>query len=250
MCIRDRLTEDPARFLDTCKRIFVEYRVPTEEWSSLAQDQLRGKAATYYTPYQNSYPPWNLFRDRLLRRYNGEAITAKVSTSFYSEPQGTSEEVEVFIAKKSLLYSRLHPHAPEHPSTIIPLLINQLHAELRPHLLTARPKTLDELLDLSTSLENTLSPHNSSSKPTGNRESRPRQPGETTTLPPCQHCLEWHYHRDCPVLKKKLGQRSGDEVRRPTMPSRFSTTAPAAPAALTRAALRSNTPKLRMPSSI
>jgi hypothetical protein len=70
---------------------------------------------------------------------------SQVSTAFDSESQGPSESSEAFLTRKSQLYSRLYPDAPEMTEALIPLLIDQLQGSLKPHPLATRPKAIDEL---------------------------------------------------------------------------------------------------------
>ena len=97
-----------------------------------------------------------VFRDRILRRFNGKTAIAQASAALYSEQQRPNELIEVFLARKNQLYNHLHPDTPEFPVSLIPLLIQQIRPELCPHLLAARPRTLEALMDLATGLETAM----------------------------------------------------------------------------------------------
>ncbi len=122
----------------------------------MAQDQFYGTAATYWAPFQHLFHSWELFCEKLLKRFNSEMIPSRVSAEFYSGVQGANEPKESFLLRKHLLYRRLLPGNEEIPPPLLPLMVTQLSKVYRPYLLTAKPVSLNSLLEMVISLEEEL----------------------------------------------------------------------------------------------
>ena len=89
------------------------------------------------------------------------------------------------------------------PTSLIPLLIDHMHSELKPQLITVRPSTLEKLTDLAISLETTLFPNLEPKKANPTVKGADFQGQDSNNPPPYRHCPERHLHRDCPIWKQK-----------------------------------------------
>ena len=138
----------------------------------------------------------------------------------YSDKQKENETVEIFVAWKTQIYSRVHSPATEIPASLIPLLITQLKEELWKHLVTISFNNIDELIARASNLEREFVTRPNSNQPANekNHTKKPESskekinPFETkkenaNKPPPCQYCPERHYHWDCPVLMEWIKQR-------------------------------------------
>lgn len=192
--------EDPVAFLRICHSSLDEAKVPSSQWVSLIQSQLKGAAKSWQRTYGDLPLSWGDFKDRLLLKFDGPAVRASLQASFYGQPQREADNVEIFLTQKVQMYRRLCPDS--EPSNIIPLLIELLKPALRPFLRCPPPSSINDLILRATAVETDLRAAKSSitSRP---RPTPPPQP------PKCRHCPGWHYHRECPVLQQENMRSTG-----------------------------------------
>ena len=100
------------------------------KWVYVAQDQLRNTAASYWAPFKRLQHTWEQLSSRLQKKFDGPDSRAKLSVELYSDKQKENETVEIFVARKTQIYGRVHSPATEIPASLIPLLITQLKLSL------------------------------------------------------------------------------------------------------------------------
>ncbi len=91
------ILEDPRSFLHTCEAVFHDNDTDPVEWVSIAQDQLKNQAATYWSAFRRLPHTWQQFTDRLLRKYDNDDVHGQLAIEFYSTPQMRNQSIEVFI---------------------------------------------------------------------------------------------------------------------------------------------------------
>jgi len=122
------------------------------EWVYVAQDQLKNTAASYWALFKR-LQHWEQFSSRLQKKFDGPNSRAKLSVKLYSGKQKDNEMVEIFVARKTQIYGRIHYPATEIPALLIPLLITQLKEELWEHLVTISFNNIDKLIMRASNLE-------------------------------------------------------------------------------------------------
>lgn len=208
------LVENPERFIQACETSFRDSKMDILDWPWLAQEQLRGAAAAFWQPYAVMYPTWQLFCEKLLKKYNNEAVLGKVSVEFYSRYQTSQENPEAFLTRKNQLYRRLFPADEEIPKGLLPLLREQLRDIYQPYLIGVNFTSLDHLMEVASLLDTKLafSPKYVNpriSAPANQNRPAPKPSVEVTApmAPQCRYCPERHLHKDCPVLNERIEKR-------------------------------------------
>lgn len=131
----------------------------------------------------------------------------RLNAQLYSKKQGEKEPVTVFLQQKYLLALRLLPDAEE--DTLVPILLESLRPSIRRVIRAASPRSFGELLDRA--VEAKLDEADEQPQKEPKKEEPRKTPAQQrlSTLgderrrngPPCHYCPEYHFHRDCPVLR-------------------------------------------------
>jgi hypothetical protein len=119
--------EDPEMFIAEIREFFAAPQnasLPERVKARLAHRQLRGRAAKSNLFFLTRDRTISDLEGRLLEEFGAEANFAELYEEFKRGTLGWEEPVEVFFARKTALYRRLFPDAPE--ARLVKELINQM----------------------------------------------------------------------------------------------------------------------------
>lgn len=191
-----QLHEEVSVFIEKSAAVFHDLNTPYEAWLRLAQHQLRGEARRWWNEYGEFIAGWSELCVALRRRYDSPSRLGDINREFYASEHDTSEAIELFFRKKIRLHQRLRN--PLQEQELINLLIDQSHWTLRPLIRIARPRTLEDLIDISRTLEADLSAEPIST-PRRETIAAPQTHNLGDALP---HYHDRYFHQDCPVLQR------------------------------------------------
>lgn len=210
-----RLHEDPASFISACEATLRQQRLPEQVWLHVIKGQLKGEAAQWWTDYGEFVTSWPQLTKRLQTRFASPAKIGLAQKEFYGTEQHANEPVEKFLRQKTRLEQRLNTRLTE--DELVGLLINQLLPELKSLVRAARPRDVENLIEIATELE--------ADQPTQKKPKANPFPASTKAAaapapspPKCQHCPQWHYHRHCPVLQHKTENYQARRTNAPPLP--------------------------------
>lgn len=199
--------EDPIKFIEQLQHYFLNDNILFDTARvELAISRLDGEALRWVEPYRHLNLTYNVFVERFLNKFNSSQVISEAMAKLYGESQGL-EQAEVFITKKSALFSRLLPNSPEihKVSTILNLLKPEIRANLRGPIVFSN---VEELLRVASQIEGDLSKfkpyvapplRNNQSRNQGENDRSNGGDGRNNRPSyPCRYCNEMHFHRDCP----------------------------------------------------
>lgn len=205
---RGKLHEDPALFMKQSTGILRAHQIPDYTWLPLLKQQLQDEAASWWNEYGEFVSTWEQFQTRLQARFSNIHRTAEAHKEFYGSNHRANQPVEKFLRMKVQLHQRLSTNLTE--VEVVTLLISQLSHDLRTLVRASQPTSIEELIMLANEFETDL-----------NQRPKPK-PSPTNTLeaafnqlPKCRYCPARHFHRDCPVLKRQMGNESTGEKQAP-----------------------------------
>jgi hypothetical protein len=138
--------EDPEMFIAEIREFFAAPQnasLPERGKARLAHRQLRGRAAKANLFFLTRDRTISDLEGRLLEEFGAEANFAELYEEFKRGTLGWEEPVEVFFARKTALYRRLFPDAPE--ARLVKELINQMPHQARPTLAGQCPQRVVDL---------------------------------------------------------------------------------------------------------
>ncbi|KAJ8929751.1 hypothetical protein NQ314_017541 [Rhamnusium bicolor] len=204
--------ENPCEYLDRLRTYFAENRVPEASYLAVAKSTLHGPAKNWFDALNKTTINFEFFTNRFLNHFNSTAVVSQATMRLYGEKQKTNEESWLFIMRKVNLFRRLAPHTTEEQQTSI--IYEQLAPQLRAHTRTAPPRSIQQLIEVTSNVEKDLGelthPRTSSSTTTS-ATSTSRRPqaatnaaGSSAARPPypCRHCGGEHYNNDCPNWRR------------------------------------------------
>ena len=104
---------------------------------------------------------------------------------------------------------------------LVSTILETLKPSIKRVIRAADPKTFTDLMDGATQAEAdeaeehpTRSKQEESVKKLSTSTHNPLNNRETPRLPPCHYCPERHYHRDCPVLARRMRNPPPENWRR------------------------------------
>ncbi|KAF5276154.1 hypothetical protein FQA39_LY18603 [Lamprigera yunnana] len=172
----DRL-ENPKVFLSDLRRHFEINGVSEDQHLAVVTGQLRDKAATWWSGYQDFDLSFNDFVEWFLEKYDSPQVTAQMRAEFYGREQKSNETVRGFLQRKAQIAKRLEIPTKENVGTFVELLAPQL----RLHFRRLVPITLEELLRSAERIEEDL-------KASGYTKSRRSLLCPKSNDPKCANC--------------------------------------------------------------
>jgi hypothetical protein len=146
--------EDPELFMAEVQEFFATPQnasLPERVKVRLAHRQLRGRAQKSNTFFITRDKTISDLEARLLEEFGTEANFAELYREFQKGTLSLDEPVEVFFARKTALYRRLFPDAPE--SRLVKELINQMPSQAR---LTLAGQCPQKVIDLKRATKEVL----------------------------------------------------------------------------------------------
>ena len=163
--------------------------------------------------------PWNKFCELFRNKYASQKVENGLRIELYARKQNEKEAAAVFLQKKYLLAKRLCPMSTE--GELVSTILETLKLSIKRVIRAANPKTFTDLVDRATQAEAeeaeeypTRSKQEEGVKKLSTSTHNPLNHRETPRLPPCHYCSERHYHRDCPVLTRRMANPPPENWRR------------------------------------
>ncbi|KAL1449346.1 hypothetical protein WDU94_000537, partial [Cyamophila willieti] len=228
--------ENPNEFINKFQTALKNYHIPEDTWKTIARNQMHQSARQWFDRNSSRFTSFNTFAELFKQQYNNSTVQTKLKAQFYGTPQSLTENSANFVNGKLKIYKRLFPMNSEEEAIedIIQLLLPQVQV----HLLHV-PPTIDDLflkLEVIDKARNVSDKHKPTAKieqpkptftfvnekPPPQIKNSPFSNSMQTNQPPpkpqefipnCRHCPARHFHRDCPVLKQKILERSNDNSR-------------------------------------
>lgn len=156
--------EDPEKFIKKINDYFDSLpNIPAEHKPIIAIKQFRGAAHKWYKQIPRVDPSISDLWETLKEQYGSEENCDKLQEIFYGRRYDIEkDEVGTFIQKQKMLYERFTLVKDEKP--LISRLLRQMPKEIRPFLVTARCKSIKDLIKMSRTVLNTC-PELAESKP-------------------------------------------------------------------------------------
>lgn len=205
--------EDPREFARKLNRHFAQANITDEyEKVAIANKQLKGDAARWYSLYRDLPLDYASFLQRLNNKFNTTSVLAAARSKLYGEAQEDQEPVSLFVTRKMTLFSRLDPLIPE--GMMVDTIVEQLLPEIRSRLRAYTCHDAEDLITVATQIESDLKIINKTARvpPRGprldqaqaaNNAERPRFQNT------CRRCNHAHLFVDCPLRRQENSQRVG-----------------------------------------
>lgn len=220
--------EDPNNFINRLREYFRKNRIEEDsDKVSIASEQLKEDAASWFEPYKPLPLTFRNFQDRLLNKYNSTSTLAIARSKLYGDRQKETEQVTLFITRKRGLFTRLDPDANER--MITETITEQLRPEIRSRLRVYPCKDVEDLIRISSQIENDLEKiaagNTRRQRNAANAENREHDQGKEQQERPengsnpniCRRCPDVHLFKDCPKNRRQgNGWRVGNQQGAPT----------------------------------
>ncbi|KAI5724261.1 hypothetical protein M8J77_000459 [Diaphorina citri] len=205
--------EDPNEFLEKCESNLIAAACPPEQWLYAVTPQLKDRAKDWWIAQKITCKTWEDFITRFTKYFNGPSQLVRAQAQFYGETQQEHEQCERFVGRKLQMWRRLNPQIDDRHA--IPSIIQMMKPAIRPYLITTPPRTIEQLLSISSEIERDctqLQPHikdhhSSHNGPKRNSDYNKKQHPKSEPIshiaPKCHFCPDYHFHRDCPVKRNQ-----------------------------------------------
>lgn len=179
-----RLEENPANFIKGSLSLLGRTNLPTDIYSQVVAQQLKGQAATWWQNLKGLNLGWEDFKRELIARFDSEGVKSAVKKKLFTDTQPTGMRASAFIIQKYQLFKRLNPEECEDKA--IHDIIELLHDKIRPLVKVSQPKTFDDLRTVVNLLE---------------EEHKVKPPGDPSPVRKCFQCGNFgHLKNKCPTL--------------------------------------------------
>lgn len=212
--------EDPNDFIEKCEANLEAAACPPDQWLYAVTPNLRDRANDWWITQKTTCRTWQDFVHRFLNYFNGTLQLVSTQAAFYGEAQQQDEPSDRFIANKLQMWRRLYPNSPDN-AAITPIL-QMMKPSLRPYLITIPPTSIEQLLSITSNLEQSMQPtqtqfqekttfqrqynnykQNTRTQQTYNHNYNNNAQATFQEAHKCKMCPGYHLHKYCPLRQQR-----------------------------------------------
>ena len=199
--------EDPGDYLERCQVYITAFDLPEIQRTRVFEKGLKGEAEKWWNCYKTMNVDWTRYQELIRNRYDSATIKTAVSAQLFGKKQEKKEAARTFLQQKYMLYQRVRRGETEEAKvdTILNLMRPSLKKAMRAHNIVDFSDLLSKALQAERDEEEenqSSGKGKSSTTPASSKNGEPKKRESRTGPPKCWHCPDFHFHRNCPVLKK------------------------------------------------